>query len=1142
MNQIQDSGVKVRVYNIAHQNYDGEQDLGNCLLAQLVPDAAEEIVAVKVDEELLRATQDPEYNERVYFSQLDYLNLGNCSEVLLASGGTVYMSEPEVAAQIRERFFATQPDHCVRYGSLLVSSCKEGIVSLDRPLVVRIVDFEHENDLERKVAKSLRTGDCHGKISPRLATMLGGASDTPFQFRLANADYDSPLPAFIAKGTVAVDIQRTDNRGYDLVLDRSSIKGWAKNTGGMKVSQFNHQWRLTPKDNLTPTQAQDWGYLPTILQNQGVLYQIDPKDRSYILNNPPSKVLDDLAHIYDWGLDRIACGTYQLPGLVIGNNSNAQIQEYKNSWQLMQWYSPAAIENDIVPPTLAEAEYLKTIQNDYRLLSQYIVTNHDKKQQLKSIDEAELEVEEQEDKDEFGLIAVLRNDTRGELAYHPKVVSFCKEQLRKKWLELATKGTNTLLSAMAQPAEIERGTVVAPHLEHGTEVIVTRYPIINKDNIRRYLVDNEQAPELMATKGCVFIHPQDAMDYHQCDFDGDQLVCTPTDLLPTIAAETRVAKPQFDETGNDINRDFAPVIKKDKQPYTQTSLKQMALAVRLNSIGKIANAVGRVNCARPNPEADLKDRQYFLKMKQELLEALFDSLQIEADSPKSATRYTDYYPGLDKCLESPPFKLPFFDFKQDERVFNSAPMPVAENGSVVDILPRSIERIWSSCELKQMKVEQFKYLLPRQESNLDEVSKVTVEGLAQNILQQYNDTVRTTVKEINPDPKQIKQRFGRLYSSIKEQIAIAMVSSTAKDELAALLWQKQHSNDAEGQMRRKCLDICRHFDPSLYCYQKTEHEYQRDLRKQPAYIIDAPFESSLFANQGRRDCAKYIKEILEFQGQDFEASLHPTKPCVQFAVKNIDVNLKQLFEPFNNPAIARQHDLLDIQQAKSQLDARDRGLYNKLFTFSTGINKYNPVRITAPRHMDWVLGQRNPKASLVFSVLPERITKALGREISKVEVLGKDQNAYATHDFSSPYYQGRELNFTVLPYNDPNSDRHGDPIVYMQNPGDGNYYSLGMFARESSKLPRSTTFTGQVMMNGRTIDLFIKPGSILVPEVTMPPSPKKQKSKSWRQEMQANQRDNARRLALIKSRRLSLSKTRSRPPQTKSQSENQFEL
>ena len=51
------------------------------------------------------------------------------------------MAEPEVAAQVRDRFFASQPDHCCRYGSLLVSSCTvlkdtathKGIANLDRP-------------------------------------------------------------------------------------------------------------------------------------------------------------------------------------------------------------------------------------------------------------------------------------------------------------------------------------------------------------------------------------------------------------------------------------------------------------------------------------------------------------------------------------------------------------------------------------------------------------------------------------------------------------------------------------------------------------------------------------------------------------------------------------------------------------------------------------------------------------------------------------------------------------------------------------------------------------------------------------------------------------------------------------------------
>ncbi|MBE9045538.1 hypothetical protein IQ255_14190 [Pleurocapsales cyanobacterium LEGE 10410] len=1115
MSKIPDPGLKVRVYNIAHQNFDGHQDLGNCVLSQLVPDAEDKIIAVKVDDDLLRATQDPNYNLQAYFSQLDRLNLGSCNEVLLASGGTVYMAEPEVAAQVRDRFFASQPDHCCRYGSLLVSSCTEGIANLDKPITVKIVDFEHESEMERKVAKDLRVGDCHGKVSTRLAKVLGGKENTPFQFRLANSSPNSPLPAFIAKGTVAIDSRRTENRGYDLVLDRSSIKGWSNNTGPMQVSQINNQWRLTPKPNPSQQQLADLSYLPTILQNQGVQYQIDSNDQSYILQQPSKQALDVLAHAYDWGRDRLACGVYQMPEVVLGNNSNAELQDYRNSWQLTQWYSPQAIEQDLVPSTVAEAEYLKSIQNDYQLLAQYLVKNHDQKQKLKN-----LEGEEVEDKNEFGLIEVLRADTRGELANHPKIVSFCRDQLRRRWLELATKGANTLESAMAQPAEIEPGTVIAPHIINGTEVIVTRYPIINKDNIRRYVVDNEQIPELIDTKGCVFINPDDAMKYHQCDFDGDQLVCTPCDLLPTIAGETRTAQVQLDVEGNDTNRDFNPVVKKEKLAYPQSDLKHMALAVRLNSIGRIANAIGRVNCAQPNPEADVQDQKYFLKFKRELMDVLFDSLQVEVDSPKSSTRYTDYYPDLNRRLNSEAFALPFFDFKQDERVFSSAPMPVAQNDSVVDILPRHINQIWESCELKEMPVSQYKHLLQSQDSNLDDTAKAAIARLGSNIIQQYNDNVKLIVREKISDSQQIKERFARTYAGIKEQIMTAQLSSVAKDELAATLWQKQHNNSSETSCRRKCINICRHFDPSIYTYQKEKHQYRRDLIKdQPAYIVEAPFESSLFASQGRKDCAVYIKEMLDAQGQDFEATVHPSKPCVVFAIKNIAPHVKQLFEPFHDPQIARHHDLIDIKKAKQTLFSNDRQLYNKLFSFTSGTKKYNPVNVVAPRHMNWLMGQTSRKASLVFSVMPERVSQALGQEISQVQLLGKDKNAYAQHDFSSAYYQNRQLNFTVSTFNDPTSDRHGDPMVYMQNPGDGNYYSLGMFSQDSPKLPVSANFMAQPTSDGKTVELSIEPSSIIVPHKELPRSPKKLRSKARRREAATTQRSNQDRLSSIINKR-----------------------
>ena len=1122
MSTNQDSGLKVRVYNVAHQNFEGEQDLGNCVLSQLVPDAAERIIAVKIDDDLLQATKDKEYNEHLYYSQLENLNLGNCTEVLLASGSTVYMTDPELATQVRDTFFASQADHCCRYGSLLVSSCTKGIANLEQPITVKIVDFEHESEIERKVAKNLRVGDCHGKISPRLAKMLGGKENTPFQFRLANYSPNSPLPAFIAKGTVAIDSRRTENRGYDLVLDRSSIKGWAENTGPMKVSQRNNQWKLSIKPNLNQQQVDDLALLPTILQKYGVQAQVDPQDpSSYLLNNPSKEALDALAFAYDWGSDRLACGVYKMPELIIGNNSNAKNQEYNNSWQLMQWYSPNAIEQDIVPPTIEEAEYLKSIQNNYRLLAKYLVDNHDKKQELQDLNNDGQTPDP--DKNEFGLIEILRADTRGELANHPKIVSFCRDQLRKRWLELATKGAITLESAMAQPADIKPGTIVAPHLKEGAEILVTRYPIINKDNIRRYVVDNSQALELIDTKGCVFINPEDAMKYHQCDFDGDQLVVTPVDLLPTIAAETRFAQAQLDAEGNDLNRDYNPVVKKDKVAYVQTDLKQMALSVRRNSIGRIANAIGRVNCAQPNPEADVKDQEHFLQFKAGMMDVLFDSLQIEVDSPKSAARYTDYYPSLDEALKNSVFALPFFDFKQDIQVYNSALMPTSANPSVVDILPNKINQIWDSCQLKEMDVSQYRYLL-KNDLVLDDTSQLSVDRLASNILQNYNDTVKSVSQEKNKDSKLIKDRFARVYTEIKEQIMVSQLSSDAKDKLATVLWEKQHGKSLESSFRRKCLDICKHFDPSIYTYQKKSHEYQRDLTKnQPAYIVEAPFESSLFVQQGRTDCANYIKDLLEAQGEDFEATVHPTKPCVVFAIKNISPQVKSLFEPFNSPDIARHHDLIDIKKAKNNLFNQNRQLYNQLFTHNSGKKKYTPVQIMPPRHMNWLMGQTHRKASLVFSVLPERVSKALGREISQVKLLGKDKNAYVQHDFNSDFYRGRELNFTVTTFNDPASDRHGDPMVYMQNPGDGNYYSLGMFVDRSDKLPVGASFSGQLMMDGKNIDLFIKPGSISIETPEMPVSPKKQRSKLRRQETRQVQKENSQdRLLAVRRKREAL--------------------
>ena len=89
-----------------------------------------------------------------------------------------------------------------------------------------------------------------------------------------------------------------------------------------------------------------------------------------------------------------------------------------------------------------------------------------------------------------------------------------------------------------------------------------------------------------------------------------------------------------------------------------------------------------------------------------------------------------------------------------------------------------------------MPVSQYKHLLQSQENNLDDTAKAAINRLSSNVLQQYNDNVKLIVREKITNSQQIKERFARTYAGIKEQIMTAQLSSVAKDELAATLWQK----------------------------------------------------------------------------------------------------------------------------------------------------------------------------------------------------------------------------------------------------------------------------------------------------------------------------------------------------------------
>ncbi|MCC5615559.1 hypothetical protein LC605_10850 [Nostoc sp. CHAB 5836] len=76
--------------------------------------------------------------------------------------------------------------------------------------------------------------------------------------------------------------------------------------------------------------------------------------------------------------------------------------------------------------------------------------------------------------------------------------------IANQWRDLAIKGGYNHNSGMAMPCDrLTRGTICVPHLPEG-DVILTRYPIVNSDNIHLY--QNIHDPELKKTRNVVWIH------------------------------------------------------------------------------------------------------------------------------------------------------------------------------------------------------------------------------------------------------------------------------------------------------------------------------------------------------------------------------------------------------------------------------------------------------------------------------------------------------------------------------------------------------------------------------------------------------------------------------------------------------------
>jgi hypothetical protein len=598
---------------------------------------------------------------------------------------------------------------------------------------------------------------------------------------------------------------------------------------------------------------------------------------------------------------------------------------------------------------------------------------------------------------------------------------------------------------MAMPCDtLPRGTICVPHLPEG-DVILTRYPIVNSDNIRLY--SNVHDPELKKTRNVVWIHPKDAEEYHQADFDGDQLMVSPANKLPNIAKETLRAG----EPGH-----FKPVKQRPKLAYTEITdeegnlkyrdLSQIAAASSQNKVGLVATNIGRVQSSTPR-EGENSER--FTRRQRKLLNRLFQALQVEVDSPKSAERLEDIkeIDGVNlladakKWSESHPSY--FFDFKKDDRLYRSFAMPADAPGAINVIAREVVNPLWEPTRIRSRDRHEFRYLFPKETLSVDALE------WAEELKTRFQQS-RDEIKErVGDDREAFNEELGKLYDSYRAEIDELFTTPEDRFEGAAALWHTQHTRPELDRHRKECLQLAAQMEITF----SFEHNYEMPSAALPQdiYVLTVPFG---------KDAIKW-KESLEQKGIEFDATIHPQLPVIEFAFKDLSPKLvEKLAAKFGDNI----HDLDELNIPKD-------------------------LRIIPPADHSWATSRQDAGVgALAYNLFTEEVCQQLQDfQFAEMKVLGIKYNDFADENFASQQWRKRSVTLEVgvfeLPASHPDFYRYnGTPILQI----DGQ--NLGTFAPDSPKLPVGTTFVATLKPEGSSIILKVNADSIELPDVILPES------------------------------------------------------
>jgi hypothetical protein len=1098
-----EEGLKIPVFDAAYTDAKG-RNVGkffnnpeilrhSILQAMFQPEELNSLIIVKLD----KSNPDPRQLRASIHDPED----GIKRRMIFQSGNSYYFGNETLAKKIGD-LFVTEKDTACRYGSLLVSTCMSGVSECDH-LRIKIVDFT-----DPQYAK-YRTGDCHGIISSELLKSIGGEKNRACQFRFAwlcswNSENTESTPqvSFLAKGTLRPDDNLldsdTDSQGNkpQLILDRSSIKGINK------------------------------------------------------------KQLKEL----------IPCGDYQLPKAILGNRKNSQIGITQTSWQSTGiWFDEEAQKQDLVPAAKAEAQRLAALQRDPMKLRQAMIEDYDKREAyLARLNERKLKEQQdklsttidddteesaEDKKRERQDIQMLKADKFGLMIGSPEFTNMAERWLASKWRNLATRGALSMTSAMALPCEdLPRGVVCAHHLKEG-ECVQGRFPILNKDGLRRYQnihAKNLDIPEEIRTvitkiKGVIWFNPKDLEKFHQGDFDGDEPFGIESQKIPHIAQQILPAQ-------NGLFK-FGEVVQAEKVPYTKakyreddpevkegkvkagdrkyTTLEQIGVASSQNEVGIVALAIGKVAAALPNPG---EDEKLFLKQQKRFIAALSIMEQYEVDYQKNSLRGKDAKEVKEKTNLNPDTLLEkvdewcekhksctyFFQYKGDDRLYKQFSMPADFPNSVYVLAKEAVNPYWEQTRLIHRNRDEFQHILPPIPAYLivskDERKQLDAagieyekEGKELHVPYQYKDAL--VEREI--DYRHSKEN-DLSWSENELQWAKDLVQRFQEDK--SIIYDRT-GNDIKARKE----EMGKLYDS--YRAEIDEIWDTPDKKTRAAHALFQATHTSDNLSKHRTICQKVAEELeITFSLQEDYELLHEALPRDVYVLqvpfqkvktkdgRTIDLP-NQWKDALDSKGIvyeATAHPELPLvefafknlpQSMIAKLDAKYGDNSNDhIDTDSLKVTNYsgNETRllIVPPVDCRWIESQdKAGRGALVYKLFMDEICDALSNyRVNQIEVVNvkHPDNDYSEEDFSNAKWQ-RKVTLQVGTIDLPPT--HEKYYRFQGTPIiqlDGK--NLGTFSPDSPKLPPGTTFEATLSPDkgGRSVMLRIDRESIRLPETQLP--------------------------------------------------------